>query len=200
MAGWVSGRWGDQLQPQPQRRMLWITVHLWLVDSLLPTVSEWIRQLTSALWVLPRVLSFSLPVSSQRTALLLNITSVHTDFPVSFSHHLRSLRLICRIIYSHSIVYSSTQTQTPTHIPVSTSHQHTDLFAQFSGQLIFKALLSEACFLSRGKKGKVRWLIRPHYNSVITASQCPTPPVNPAQVLPGKVLMTSPQRFQQRQS
>lgn len=159
---WV-GRWwwgfncSSSSQGTASRRMLWITVHLWLVDSLLPTVSQWIRQLTSALWVLPRVLSFSLPVFFQHALFLLNFT--HRYFSNAHRHTYKyfSLSLFWSspliqtylsyfFIHTACTVQQHTDTHTHTHSCRRLTHEHTDLFTQFTRQLIFKALLHWSLF------------------------------------------------------
>lgn len=67
-----------------------------------------------------------------------------------------------------------TTAYTDTHTFLYSTRTNTDLFTQFNRQLIFMALLTEACLLSQRRRKKnafkknkktVRWLIRPHYNS-----------------------------------
>lgn len=156
VCGCVARRGEINCSPSSQgtasRRMLWITVHLWLVDSLLPTVSQWIRQLTSALGGFCHESFQSLFPTYCISADL--FVCAHTNtFPCLCCDRLHSLKLICLIIYSHS-VYNSAQTPTPTRILVSSSHERTDLFTQFTRQLICKTLLTEACFLWRNSLKK----------------------------------------------
>lgn len=76
---------------------------------------------------------------------------VHTMPALSLLlNHFSSLKHICLPIYScHLVTGEYIQHHADTHTFLFSTDTNTDLFTQFTGQLIFTALLTEACLLSK---------------------------------------------------